>query len=248
LVFGAVAVARGWKVPGVALPILAPAPGAVSVRAGESIAAALANALPGSLVVVEPGEYRERITLREGVRVLSRVPRAATLRLPADAAESDSAVVADAIGNAELIGFRIVGDAASALGVGVTTRNAAVRLSDLEVTGAVTAALDLGPGEVSVSGSFVHDNPGSALVIRAGASPRVAHSVIAVERWADPMVASVIVEAGASPMWSQNVFNGLAVDGIAGVDADARVLLSRTNWFFAAPVVTTPAVRRGAVR
>jgi hypothetical protein len=53
---------------------------------------------------------------------------------------------------------------------------------------------------------------------------------------------------GASPMWSQNVFNGLAVDGIAGVDADARALLSRTNWFFAAPVVTTPAVRRGPVR
>ena len=52
------------------------------------------SAAPGSTVVVEPGEYRERLTLKDDVRVVSRVPRGATLRLPGTAAESDAAVVA----------------------------------------------------------------------------------------------------------------------------------------------------------
>ena len=45
-------------------------------------------------MLVEPGEYRETLTLKNDVRVVSRVPRAATIRLSGTASEGDVAIVA----------------------------------------------------------------------------------------------------------------------------------------------------------
>src|SRR5262249_927507 len=84
------------------------------VKPGESIAAAVERAAPGSQIIVEPGEYRERVLLKDGIRLVSRVPRGATIRLPGATSDTDlvPAVVADHVSHAELIGFRIIGDAA----------------------------------------------------------------------------------------------------------------------------------------
>jgi serine/threonine protein phosphatase PrpC len=242
---GLTAAKQGWSIAGMTTATT-PLTGGVVVRPDGSIMAAIAEALPGTVVVVEPGEYREQVTLRDGVRVLSRVPRGATIRLPPDANESDAAVVAVGVAGTELSGFRIVGDAASPLGVGVIARDAAVRLADLDVSGAATAALDLGTGgEVVVSGSFVHDNPGAAMVIRAGAGPRIANSVFALNGSSDPMSAPIVVESGAAPVWSQNVFNGMAPHDVTGLDPVARTVLSRDNWFVRPPSIAAPATRRG---
>ena len=239
------AAGRGWSLPGVLGP---PAtPGTILVRPGQSIMAALTDARPGTVVTVEPGEYRERLTLRAGVRLLSRVPRGAVIRPPEDGSEGEAAVVADGIGNAELSGFRIVGDTVSPLGVGIITRDSNVRLVDLDISGALTAALDVGTGEgVVVSGSFIHDNPGAALVIRAGAAPRIANMVFWRNGEADALAASAVVEPGAAPVWSQNVFKGISPDSIAGLDAGARAALSIDNWFVALPREAVPAIRDGA--
>ena len=126
--------------------------------------------------MVEPGEYREQLRLRDGVHVVSRVPRAATLRLPAGADAATAAVVADGLTAGGLAGFRIVGDAATPLGVGLLARDAAVSVVDVEITGATQAALDLGGAGASLVGGDIHDNPGLGLVVRSGASPRIAHS------------------------------------------------------------------------
>jgi hypothetical protein len=242
---GLIAARHGWSIPGLTTTA-APLAGGVVVRPDGSIMAAIAAALPGTVIIVEPGEYREQVTLRDGVRLLSRVPRGATLRLPPDASESDAAVVAVGVAGTELSGFRIVGDAASPLGVGVIARDAAVRLADLDISGAATAALDLGAGrEVIVSGSFVHDNPGAAMVIRAGAGPRIANSVFALNGSADLLSAPIVVESGAAPVWSQNVFNGMAPHAVAGLDPGARTALSRDNWFVLPASMAAPATRRG---
>jgi serine/threonine protein phosphatase PrpC len=65
----------------------------ITVRAGESITSAVERATAGSVVLVEPGEYRETLTLKNNVRIVSRVPRAATIRLSGTASEGDAAVV-----------------------------------------------------------------------------------------------------------------------------------------------------------
>ncbi len=115
----------GWirvprVVPGRAAPTL------IRVNPGQSIAAAIDGAAAGAEIVVEPGEYREQLKLKTDVRVVSRLPRGAALRLPSGASEADAAVVALEVSGAVLSGFRIVGDAATPLGAGVVVRNSDV--------------------------------------------------------------------------------------------------------------------------
>jgi hypothetical protein len=203
--------------------------GVVVVRAGDSIADALAIAPAGADVIVEPGEYRERLILRDGIRVISRIPRAATLRLPGSASEGEAAVVARGPMTSELVGFRIVGDAATPLGTGIIVRDAALSVINCEVTGAVRAAMDLGGPAAVVLGSDIHDNPGTALAIRSGGSPRVTHNVFARNGLSTRLAAAIDVERGARPHLAGNVFEGLAPLRVA--DESLRKSLQQDNWF-----------------
>ena len=209
----------------------APAPHRIAVQPHESIAAALAGAAPGTTIVVEPGEYRERLALGHGVRVVSRVPRGATLRLPEGAAERDAAVMAVDIEDAELAGFRIVGDAATPLGIGVVVQDASVRLVDIEVTGAATAGLELGRGDALLAGSDIHDNPGSALVVRRGATPRLTHNVFARNAASAGSRPAFVLAEDARPAWLGNVFQDIGPESIGGDDGAARAALEQDNWF-----------------
>jgi serine/threonine protein phosphatase PrpC len=214
----------------------------------DSIAAAIERARPGSQVIVEPGEYREQIRLRSHVRVVSRIPRGATIRLPVSATEVDPAVIASGISNAELVGFRIVGDAATPLGVGLFATNATVTILDVEISGATRVAVDLSSGALaSVVGSDIHDNPGAGLSIRAGAAPRVAHSTFARNGAASQTGSSVMIDSGAEPVLYRNVFQGVTSEGL-GLPAERARTLAHDNWFIPAPRPNGPATVPGPRR
>jgi hypothetical protein len=220
------------------------------------MAAAVERATPGSTILVEPGEYRERIVLQNGVRLASRVPRGATIRLPGTASERDPAVVASGIAGAELIGFRIVGDAATPLGTGLLVKDAELTVTDIEVTGAANVAIDLddqsGAARVTVMASDIHDNPGAALVIRSGASPRIAHNVFLRNGLSERSPAAIDVERwqpDAEPRFSGNVFHGITSKVFGSLSDDARAALVRDNWFpdghdARSPVTPTPRGRQ----
>jgi serine/threonine protein phosphatase PrpC len=232
-----------WRaaVPGV---VEAPAStsGVVVVRPGESISEALGRAQPGSQVVVEPGEYRERLVLKDSVRVISRISRGATIRLPGAASEADPAVIASDVANAEFAGFRILGDAATPLGTGVLVKNAGLSIVDVEITGAHAAAIDLGQmADGGVTGSDIHDNPGPALAIRAGASPRIAHNVFARNGLSERATASLVIEAGAEPSIVGNVFQGVTPKVFLSLGEAARLNLMRENWFPDVSAARSPA-------
>ena len=236
LIAGAATVAwraAGYPVPDVVTSALGvSADNVVVVRPGESINAAIERAVPGTVILVEPGEYRERLTLTDHVRVVSRVPRGATLRLPGEAAEQDAAVIAVGVTNTELNGFRIIGDAATPLGTAILTRTASVRLVDLEITGAAMTAVDLGPGDdVTLLGSDVRDNPGVGLAVRAQAAPRIAHNTFARNGASEEAAAPMVIEPGARPVFEHNVFYGL--DSFAGslLDDAVRSRLKQDNVF-----------------
>jgi serine/threonine protein phosphatase PrpC len=201
------------------------------VRPGESISDAIARAGTGSQVVVEPGEYREQLRLRDGVRVVSREPRGATLRLPAGAAEGEAAVIANGLSSGNFAGFRIVGDAATPLGTGLAAHDSVLSIVDVEVTGATAAAIELRGAGVSLVGADVHDNPGAALVIRANAAPRVANSTFARNGAPERGLPALVIEAGARPRFAGNVFRGVEPDLFRGLGAAARQDLVRDNWF-----------------
>jgi serine/threonine protein phosphatase PrpC len=235
-----------WRLPvPTALQTPEAAPGIAVVQPTESIADALNLAKPGSQVIVEPGEYRERLVLKDGVRLISRVPRGATIRLPGGASEGDPAVVADSISNAEFNGFRIVGDAATPLGTGVRVTGASVSILDVEVTGALTVAIDLsqttGGG---LTGSDIHDNPGAALAIRSGASPRISHNVFARNGLSERAQASLVIESGAEPSIVANVFQGVAPKVFQSLTDAARLSVMRENWFPDGPSSGAPRGRQ----
>ena len=139
------------------------------VQASESIAQAIQRARAGTTIVVEPGEYRETLTLKSQVRLVSSVPRAAILRLPGAASERAAAIVAMGVTDAALEGFRIVGDAATPLGTGVLTADSELSISNVEISGAARVALDVGKGSrVRVVGRRHPGQPG----IGAGRSRR----------------------------------------------------------------------------
>jgi serine/threonine protein phosphatase PrpC len=222
----------------------------IAVGPRESIAAAVQRAAAGSVVLVEPGEYRETLRLKADVRVVSRIPRAATIRLSGTASEGDAAVVAAGVTGAELAGFRIIGDAATPLGTGVLIRGSQASLVDIEVAGAADAAIVVdGISLATVLASDVHDNPGAALTIRSS-SARLAHNVFMRNGTSERVRRSFIIDDGVNPLFTGNVFQDVSRDGVNDLGDAARALLGRDNWFVDAQDVrstasTAPRTRRG---
>ena len=215
------------------------------VRPTGSIAAALEQAAPGSQIVVEPGEYREQLFLKNGVRVVSRVPGAASIRLPVNARDG-AAVIASDLASGEFAGFRVVGDAATPLGTGIFIDNSALTVSDVEVTGATRAGIEFS-GSVRVAtllASDIHDNPGAALVIQRAAAPRIAHNTFRRNGLSERASGTLWVDGGAAPLFRENVFVGLNADAFRALEEATRLPLSAENWFIApveAPRPSKPA-------
>jgi PPM family protein phosphatase len=215
--------------------------GRLVVRPGESIAAALKQASPGGEIIVEPGEYREAVSLTSDVRLVSRIPGGAVLRLPANARETDAAAIASGIAGAALVGFRIVGDAATPLGTGLLVR-------DSELSVAANVAIDIaGRSRVSVTASDVHDNPGAAFAVRAGASARITHNVFQRNGASPYTPAPVVLGQNADLSFSANVIYGIAPAAFHSLSEPAWTALTRDNWFLDAhaPRAAAPTRSRG---
>jgi serine/threonine protein phosphatase PrpC len=204
----------------------------------ESISEAMRRARPGTTIVVEPGVYRESVSLKSGVHLVSGVARAATLRLPGTASERAAAIVADNVNGASVAGFRIVGDAATPLGTGITAMRAGLLISDVEIVGAKRAAIDVGPGStVRVVGGEIRDNPGSAIAVGKGATAVVTHLEFA--RNGTGGQKTLAIDPAADATFTRNVFVGTGPSVFTGSN-DARAAFARDNWFQDDRPATTP--------
>jgi PPM family protein phosphatase len=238
-----------WVLDGLELPSFTRR--ALVVRPNESIRAAMLQAKAGDEVIVEPGEYREPIDLKSDVRLRSRTPRGAALRLPAGAAEAAAAVMASDVTGAEFRGFRIIGDSATPLGTGIRLRNAEVTVVDVEITGAQHAAIEFGSGPGMLLGADIHDNPGSGLVIRSSGTPRITHNVFQRNGTSTRAPGTIFVEPGSQPVFAGNLFAGLRAQMLALLAGGDAAALQRDNWFSeppapaAAPATPARGPRRG---
>jgi serine/threonine protein phosphatase PrpC len=224
------AVSPAGLVPAAAVPAV------IVVAPGGSIAAAIASAGAGTEILVEPGEYRERLVLKSGVRLRSRVPRGASIRLPGGASESDAAVVALDVSDAEVAGFRIIGDAATPLGTGITSTNATVTIADVEIQGAGVAAVVFETGAAgSLLGSDVHSNPGAGVIVKSGAAPRIVHNRFAGNASSERAAAPMLIESGGRPEIRANTFVGVTAAAIVGLAGEQAAALATDNWFVPGP-------------
>jgi serine/threonine protein phosphatase PrpC len=217
-------------------PVIPPVVRAADVQVVHptgSIADALRTAAPESEIIVEPGEYREQVVLKDRVRLVSRVPRGATIRLPGTVPDRDAipAIVATGLTRAELVGFRIVGDAATPLSVGILVEDSALSIVDVHITGATRAAVEFsGGGAAALLGSEIRDNPGAALIVHERATPRIAHNLFSRNGTARA-AGSLLVMSGAGPQFTGNVFLGVSPGAVASLDAAGRAKLENENWF-----------------
>jgi len=215
-------------------PIVPPeavADGRIVVLPTESISAALLRAPAGATIAVEPGEYRETLVLKSHVRLVSTTPRGAIVRLPGAASERDAAVVAMNVVNASLDGFRIVGDAATPLGTGILTSDADLALTNVEISGAGAAAIDIGKGSrVHVAAADLRDNPGSAIVVRAGGVGSITHSVLARNGTTAGAQRTVVVDPEGRASFASNTVLGSVPQVLTG-DAETRTAFGRGTWF-----------------
>ena len=204
----------------------------ILVQGPQSIAQALESARPGTTIVVAPGEYRETLSLRSHVRLVSLVRHGAVLRLPGSSAEAAAAIVARDVEDAAVEGFRVVGDAATPLGTALVVTGSSVSMTQMAITGATRAAIDVGAeSRAVVTASDIFENPGGAVRVRAGAQATLSHNVFTrngAGRGARPF----LVDGGGNAEFTGNVFQGIGPDAVVPQDsADARSALARSNWF-----------------
>jgi serine/threonine protein phosphatase PrpC len=213
--------------------------GRIVVQPAQSIAQALQRASAGDTVVVEPGEYREMLTLKSFVRLVSSEPRGAVIRLPGTAPEGAAAVVAHGVTDAAIDGFRIVGDAATPLGTGVLGVDSDLSIVDVEITGATKAAIDAGKGSrMRIVAADIHDNPGAAMAVRAAGDAAISHSVF-TRNGTGRAQKTLMLDDQSGAHFNANVFVGAAASVFTG-SSDARAAFERSNWFVDARLPETP--------
>jgi len=146
-----------------------------------TIAEALAQARPGDTVDVAPGRYPERIVLRSGVSLVSRVPRGAVLQPPPAAGNAGSgpAVLAKGVRGARLAGFRLAGTPQAPWNVGLRLDGSEVVIEETEVTGAAGAAIEIrGADRSTLRYCYVHHNAGPGILVAGDAAPRLLANLI----------------------------------------------------------------------
>jgi PPM family protein phosphatase len=178
-----------------------------------TIAEALAAARSGDTIEVEGGEYREPVRLKSGVAVRSRVPREAILRAPIG---GGPAVLAEDVKNAQIIAFRILGDAQMPLAAGIVLVNSEVAVEDTEVAGAAIGIEIRGAASPLLRANAIHDCAAEGILISGTSAPWLSHnSLLRNGR------AGVAAHDGARPALVGNVFEKNGIELPAGANLDA---------------------------
>jgi PPM family protein phosphatase len=229
-------------------------PTVLSVGPGQrfaSIGDALGAAGPGDTVLVRPGTYREQIRLEDGVTLISATPRAATL-VPTAGGTAVVAMVAEGIGSGRISGFTIRAGAAP-LDVGIRLRDAAVAIEDVEITDARLAGVLIEGGRpAAVKASWIHDNPGAGILVRARGAARLAHNRVEDNgRSARAAAPGIELEPGARAELVDNVIAGNAGAGVRGLPRRQQGVVLARNLFEAGGKVSRPPLapaRPGSTR
>ncbi len=212
-----------------------------------TIGEALGQARPGQTIEVAPGEYRERIALRPGVALVSRVPRGAVLLPPLDAAHAAAgpAVSAEGVRGARLAGFRIAGAAGAPWPAGVRLASSEVAVEDVEVTRCSGPGIEIGGADRStVSRAFVHHNGGAGIEVGGDAAPRLLGNLIFANglRAGSPRP-GIDVRDSAAPFLADNRVEGNGGPGVALPAAAAERAEEVFRWNLFGALTREQAVR-----
>lgn len=190
----------------------------------RSIGEALAQARPGDTIELSAGEYRERVRLKGGVSIFSRVPYSAIIR-PPENDRREPAVIAEQVKTGRVSGVRILGDDKAPLAAGILLVDSDIELIDSEITGAKVGLDIRGRSNPLIRANSIHDCVDSGVTISGESAPWLSHNDIArngrAQRDRRP---GVLVIDAARPILIGNIFsdNGAAAVNIpAAMDGSA---------------------------
>jgi serine/threonine protein phosphatase PrpC len=225
--------------------------GGTEVGAFARIADAMSSARAGDTVRLEPGVYRERVMMADGVDLAARVPGTVTIGRPLDA--SGEVVGLTALGNqgGRISGVRIESTPELPMDVGLRIADAGWTLELMEVSGPMRPGIEVLPeSTVTITGSLLSVQ-GPAIVlgdrsqatllnnvllrVQGGSAPRetAAARNAAVE-------APIAMSGSAQATMKRNVIAGYGADIIKGVSPAVRQQILAGNFILA----TAPASAR----
>jgi PPM family protein phosphatase len=205
----------------------------VAAAAGQypTIAAAMTASRPGDLIQLEPGEYAERVVLKDGVNLAAREPGTATVVAPSGDLGLATITVNGRLGS-RISGLRLLGRPKAPLSVALHLSGDDVIVDDVTIEGEVLVAVDVASaGSIAVQSSRFSDVQGVGIRIGPGAKPSIRHNVF-IRKVSSGTEAAIEVADSASPQLLANLFVGYsnAVRWAAeGLD------LHRDNFFMRGP-------------
>ena len=185
-----------------------PSPGGLGA-AGQypTIAAAMTASRRGDLIQLEPGEYAERVFLKDGVNLAAREPGTATVVAPSGDLGWATITVDGRLGS-RISGLRLLGRPKAPLSVALHLSGHDVTVENVTIEGNVLVAVEVAStGSVAVHSSRFSDVQGVAIRIGAGAKPSIRHNVFA-RKTSSGTEPAIDVADSASPQLMANLFIG----------------------------------------
>ncbi len=172
-----------------------------------TIAAAITASRPGDLIQLEPGEYAERVFLKDGVDLAAREPGTATVVAPSGDLGWATITVNGRLGS-RISGLRLLGRPKAPLSVALHLSGHDVIVDDVTIEGDVLVAVEVaGTGSIAVHSSRFSDVQGVAIRIGPGAKPSIRHNVF-IRKASSSTEAAIDVADSASPQLMANLFVG----------------------------------------
>jgi serine/threonine protein phosphatase PrpC len=175
----------------------------------QTIAAAIAASRPGDTVQLEPGEYAERVILKDGVNLVARAPGTVTVVAPSGDLGWTSITVNGRLGN-RISGLRLLGRPKAPLSSALHLSGSDVTVDDVTIEGDVQVAVEVaGTGAIAVHSSRFFDVQGVPIRVGPAAKPSIRHNVF-VRKGASGADAAIDVAESGSPELTANLFVGYA--------------------------------------
>jgi serine/threonine protein phosphatase PrpC len=169
----------------------------------RSVADAVAAAAPRDVIQIEPGEYAEAITLKDGVDLVARVPGTVTFVAPPGTPVATAITANGGSGN-RIEGIRVIGRPNAPIGVAFSLGGHNVAVNDVSVEGSIGVGIEvLNDGAVIVRSSRLSNIAGVPMRLGPASRPFVRHNV-----FTGTTPVAVQIGKGATPEFVGNVFVG----------------------------------------
>jgi len=199
-----------------------------------AISDALSEARSGDTIELLAGEYREQIRLPKGVSLVSRIPRAAVIRSPANANADDPpvAIVADGVKSGRITGLRIAGEEHMPIREGIVLADSDIEIDDCEISGAWAGIEIRGNSRPVLRANSIRENVYDGVIISGSSAPWLSHNDISRNgRKPRDLRPGIVVLDPARPVFIGNIFSENGAEAVDIPDGmDGRPIL-KFNFF-----------------